>query len=76
MFVSNGQLDLIRCTYARVQSQYLTFVFRLPYRGKITYNLLSHNRIMAMTHKDYFFVTEAEESTIYEGIINLLFNSF
>lgn len=39
----------------------------LPYQNKIFYNLISHNRVIPMTEKDYFFVTEAETSSVYEG---------
>ncbi|KAL3101955.1 hypothetical protein niasHS_003364 [Heterodera schachtii] len=37
----------------------------LPYKGKILYNLLSHNRIVVMTDHDYFFVSEAQTSDIF-----------
>uniref|UniRef100_A0A183C459 Histone-lysine N-methyltransferase n=1 Tax=Globodera pallida TaxID=36090 RepID=A0A183C459_GLOPA len=38
----------------------------LPYKGKIFYNLLSHNRIISMTDRDYFFVNEAHTSDIFD----------
>uniref|UniRef100_A0A914GXP3 Histone-lysine N-methyltransferase n=1 Tax=Globodera rostochiensis TaxID=31243 RepID=A0A914GXP3_GLORO len=38
----------------------------LPYKGKIFYNLLSHNRIIVMTDRDYFFVNEAHTSDIFD----------
>jgi len=42
-------------------------IFRLPYRGKIYYNILSHNRVITMTHSDYFYITEASKSDIFAG---------
>uniref|UniRef100_A0A1I8BLK7 Histone-lysine N-methyltransferase n=1 Tax=Meloidogyne hapla TaxID=6305 RepID=A0A1I8BLK7_MELHA len=37
----------------------------LPYKGKIYYNIVSHNRVIAMTHSDYFYITEAKKSDIF-----------
>uniref|UniRef100_A0A914MAC9 Histone-lysine N-methyltransferase n=1 Tax=Meloidogyne incognita TaxID=6306 RepID=A0A914MAC9_MELIC len=37
----------------------------LPYRGKIYYNIISHNRVITMTHSDYFYITEASKSDIF-----------
>jgi hypothetical protein len=39
----------------------------LPHRGQTFFSLLSHNRVIPMSEADYFFVTEAESSGIYEG---------
>jgi len=44
-----------------------TVVKWLPYRGARFFNLISHNRVIPMTEKDYFFIAEAETSKIYEG---------
>jgi len=41
---------------------------RLPYKNKIFYNLVSHNRVIGMSVDDFFYATEAKKSDIYEGL--------